>query len=617
MAMKSIESFKQSRGAVAPLVAIMLILIVVCVALVVDLGHIHNVKVELQRAVDAAALAGAQHLNGNANQVTNAKNVAIATAVANGVLETEVTFVDDAACTTSDADSCLGTWDPDALGSAASTRFTQTEISPNAVLVRVQRNVPHAFFFFLPGGSDVTADAIAVATPEVPVLPLAIITCIPAEQMLENPGSLPDMTVCGIAPFKFTNDADDTVAWTSLTYNPDAVDIKEFMEYPDGVEKFNKVIFGRGLTNTDGIENQSVDTGISSPYSAAYPGCPSVFPYGEIIPCGLGKIAGKDIATRADFESIAPTTPDLTQGLQGVFQANLPFDPLTAYGINGSNSALPRWYNINSDNPDFDKDDHFTRIWSQDGVLLRGSEETYSDYVARIASYATCPDVGVSSCNPYGDDRFKIIGNNENFIVEPAGQFRNNLSAVIGFPPSHWPDFRKVIKHAGYPKVGIINGAVVDVIATFLENPLVTDGTNLRCSDNDPFPVGEKTLRVNSPVIFAGACEDWKAISNPSPVQGFTYIGLARTLITRVWPRGAAADFDCGNDNEVVQLPSGGVDCSASDFNPGLRGGISFSLPAESPNAPANFMAIEGLTLVPVADDEEAHASLLKVFLVE
>jgi hypothetical protein len=173
-----------------------------------------------------------------------------------------------------------------------------------------------------------------------------------------------------------------------------------------------------------------------------------------------------------------------------------------------------------------------------------------------------------------------------------------------------------VVKHAGYHKVGVINGAATDVIKTFLENSLVTAGTNLRCSENDPFPAGEETLRVNAPVIFAGACEDWRAISNPSPEHGFTYVGLSKLLITRVWARGVTADFDCGEDTEVVQL-NAGAGCSSSIFEPGLRSGIYFSLPAESPPAPGNLMAVEGLTLVPIADDEEDQGSLLKVFLVE
>ena len=50
------------QGAVAPLVGILMVVFILCVALVVDLGHLHNVKVQLQRAADAGALAAALSL---------------------------------------------------------------------------------------------------------------------------------------------------------------------------------------------------------------------------------------------------------------------------------------------------------------------------------------------------------------------------------------------------------------------------------------------------------------------------------------------------------------------------------------------------------------------------
>ena len=69
---------QHQRGAVAPLIALLLFVIVICVALVVDLGRVHSVKAELQRAVDAAALAGARYVP-RATDVT-----AAATAAAGG-----------------------------------------------------------------------------------------------------------------------------------------------------------------------------------------------------------------------------------------------------------------------------------------------------------------------------------------------------------------------------------------------------------------------------------------------------------------------------------------------------------------------------------------------------
>ena len=50
------------KGAVTVLVAILLVVLLGCVALAVDIGHLYVVRTELQRAADAAALAGAQAL---------------------------------------------------------------------------------------------------------------------------------------------------------------------------------------------------------------------------------------------------------------------------------------------------------------------------------------------------------------------------------------------------------------------------------------------------------------------------------------------------------------------------------------------------------------------------
>jgi len=109
--MRSIRQLNNSEGAVAPLVAIMLIVIVVCVALVADLGHIHNVKVQLQRAVDAAALAAAQQLPGGIPA-----EVAVAVGAANKVDQEGVAI--------QLADVVIGTWNTTIItGQTAADRF--------------------------------------------------------------------------------------------------------------------------------------------------------------------------------------------------------------------------------------------------------------------------------------------------------------------------------------------------------------------------------------------------------------------------------------------------------------------------------------------------------------
>lgn len=52
----------ERRGAIIVMVAILLVVLLGCVALAVDIGHLYVARTELQRAADAAALAGAQAL---------------------------------------------------------------------------------------------------------------------------------------------------------------------------------------------------------------------------------------------------------------------------------------------------------------------------------------------------------------------------------------------------------------------------------------------------------------------------------------------------------------------------------------------------------------------------
>ncbi len=71
------------KGMVMVFVAIALLMFLAIVALVVDLGYGLSVRTELQRVADAAALAGAGHLNGTDAGVVAAKADAIAYAAKN------------------------------------------------------------------------------------------------------------------------------------------------------------------------------------------------------------------------------------------------------------------------------------------------------------------------------------------------------------------------------------------------------------------------------------------------------------------------------------------------------------------------------------------------------
>ncbi len=596
------------KGAVIVLVAVMLVLILTCVAFVVDLGHIHNVKVGLQEAVDAAALAGAAKLDGTSGQIQGAKDVAIATARANGV--TEVSFT-DSECETSATDSCIGTWDAEALGSNAAARWTQTETSPDAILVRATRAVGHIFFFF-GGSTTVTADAIAVATPYNPVLPLALVSCAPTDQIANHPGSLPGMTICDIKSYTFNNDQDDIAAWTSLTFDVSANEVSNYMEPGTGREQFNQVVFGKGLDPPNyGIENTAVDPGAKT-FSTSYEGCR---PDGLDIPCGLGgKINGLDIAPPGDFpvpSAIQPLNQDSTTG---VYSATS-FDPMTGYANNG---YLPRWYNMDPA-ADFQDNDHFTRVWSQDGILLigndpaTGGQESFAAYQARLTSYRN------GTVKPYGDDRFVAGAGTQGDIIESyTGNTKNKILASLqsagvatGNPSSIlFPAFRVVPQYAGYPKVYVFNGTAASILADFLANPDVTDAdSNLKCRQDIDLPPGEHALIVNVPVIFAGACETWKAISNASPKHTLSYVGMAKLLLTRAWKNPDA--YDCGSNFVNVTTDMGGNSCDLSVFDPPPGSGNDLS------EVTAHIHAIEGVSLFPIPDTLARQASLLKVELVE
>jgi hypothetical protein len=595
--MKSYGYLNNAKGAVAPLVAIMLVVIIVCVALVVDLGHIHNVKIQLQRAVDAAALAAAKQLNGSADQVANARAIAVATAAANDV--TEIIFV-DAECKYSSTESCLGTWNADDLNLEADARFNQTEDSPEAVLVRAARVVPHIFFFFV-DSTQVSADAIAVAEPFNPVLPLALISCTPTDEIAQSPGTLPGMTVCDIKTYSFNNDQDDTAAWTSLTFDVNANQVKNYMEPGTGREQFNQVVFGKDLPEPNfGIENTAVDSSASS-FSSSYPGCQ---PDGLDIDCGLGRIGTKDIARWDEFTGPSPLPALVKDAVTGIYSPS-GFDPMTGYGIN---RALPRWYNLNPD-PDFQDDDHFTRVWSQDGILLIGENESFADYQTRLASYRNGSDL------PYGDNRFVAGAGVQGDIIETySGGTRNQILAgfesagisTVGAPSTIlFPNFKVVPGYAGYPKVYVFNGVAGSILNDFLANPDVMEESHLKCRQDPDLPPDEHAMIVNMPVIFAGDCETWQALSLGNNNFTLSYVGMAKFLMTRVWRN--PDDYDCGSNFVNVGSP-----CDPTTFNPPPGGGNLLS--AVNFNTPG---ALEGVHLYPVPDELARQASLLKVVLVE
>ena len=578
-------SLSNERGAVVVLVAVLLFLIFFCVALVVDIGHIHNVKIELQRAVDAAALAGAQVLPADETAVDAA---AVAMGYANQV--------DNDAVVIDPAEVKLGCWEEEiSQALTASNRFTTpaedancTAIKINAVKVKVTLDVPH-FFFFPVDDSTVIADAIAVAHSVNPVMPLTIISCIPIASTLGNPGTLPGTSPCDIRYYSFSPDTEDTGAWSGLTLNKSANEIGAMLEGPEGRELFEQIVYGKGLgPDNNGIENTAPSTGVCSPEDFT-------------INCGLGMINGEDLAPPSDFPSPSgfPETPQplAKDAVTGIYQPS-GFDPMNGYSQNG---ALPRWYNLNDDGT-LKTDDHFVRLWSLDGLLLKGNgptPETFENYQLRLKSYLDSPLTAPPA--PFNDGRMTSLiksgsSLNPKEIKAIAEQYGVANSAV-----NYWPDAQKIIDLAGYPRVNVTNGTATTLIDTFFSNEEIATGAILNCSENDPL-VGN-TVRLQVPVIFAGFCESWKALGG-NEQHILNYVGMADFLLTRGWKPGQNGDLACA-DNFV----SGGS-CGTSLTTPAPLVGGEFR------QVVMNAKAFEGLIKIPEIVGATGNSST-KVYLVE
>lgn len=604
------------KGAVAPLIAVLLLVIIVSVAFVVDLGHVHNVKAELQRAVDAAALAGARHLP----DPDRVDAVAIATAANN--------TVDKEAVVVTPENVILGAWDMDTLTATASDRFTPTLINPNAVYVRAERDVGHIFFFFQ-DDTPVVADAIAVAEPVNPIIPLTMVSCIPLDGSENNPGALPGTGICDIRLYTLATDQDDTSAWTSLTLDANAADIADLLDGDAGRELFEQIVFGRGLGTTQGIENEDP--------AAPGVGCD---PDGTSIGCGLGQVVeGEDLSAPEDFTvptgaGASPAQAIVRNDLD-IFEApeTNTFNPLTAYNLDGG--MLPRWYNTNPDGS-LKTDDHFARLWSLDGFLLppikdiNNEQENFYDFQDRLEALylsasildgsETDPEIvaaykeldvdldGVLDDFPFPVSYFQpgggnFIDNNPSPSLQDAiaDYFKSDFPGLRKQDVKYWPDFGAVMAYAGYPRVGVINGNAASLMADFLSNPEVATGEVMNCSPQEVLKSYD-ALRVQVPVIFAGYCEAWKAIANTSQVHSLYYVGLADVYLVRAWK--TPYDYACGG-NFVSVL---GESCQGDTFDPPL---VSYEYQTVNENA----FALEGLVTIP--EIHTGGSSSTKVYLVE
>jgi len=559
----------QQTGAVAPLVAVLLVLIIVCVALVVDAGHMHNTRIQLQRAVDASALAGAAQLLGDTDEQTRAIGISQATAVENRVIGRNVSLADDGIVVevgywdTSDDAKLNQDLDPNTDERFALTPPEGQEV--NAVRVSATTTVDHIFFFFR-DSTDIHAKAIAVNEKINPVLPLAVISCIPP-----TGPQVGATDVCGIEHYFYESNT-NTAGWTALTLGgsggASATEILQLFG-PEGRTLFNQIV--------SQLQAEAIDSGRAVPFDPTYAGCESND--GTNIDCGLNN--------------------PLNASGGGDFALVESGDPLTRY------TALP---NLITD--DSDEIQAFKDILSQaeyDGAggridhLLQDAAETDASYQARLQ------DLYEGTTNPYGDGRFQPdpVSGDDQFIIEDGGIYSAN--------------FDRVIDYAGYPPVEGTTGSMTTVMDALIEDiaadpdgkkdvefkQSLTDEHQPFDQDNQATSSGlGDTLLFTIPVIFSPECPFNPNTANSTEFENqLHYVGLAKFLVTRIWK-----GQDCYATTTPVTLV-GSPSCGT--FEPPLISS-QFACPVDNTHPPHAF---EGLIRPPTAGDQ-SEGAFSTVYLV-
>jgi Flp pilus assembly protein TadG len=163
----------KDRGGVLVAFAVLLMLLMGFMGLALDFGHLYIIRTELQTAMDACALAGAQELNGQPDALTRATNAGIAAGNANRV------------------DMQLANWNGKGGLTAADISFRDkdhaaTTVSANARYVRCAHTQPATRTSLLlmfgqalgstayAGTMDVAAAAEATTTPAQSTCPMPL-----------------------------------------------------------------------------------------------------------------------------------------------------------------------------------------------------------------------------------------------------------------------------------------------------------------------------------------------------------------------------------------------------------------------------------------------------------
>lgn len=191
------------RAASSVVLAVSLVVVLGFAALAVDIGALRQVQAQLQVACDAAALAGASHLDETAEGLTRAQAASLAFGSLNAVRETQLAPDEFAVA--------FGVWTPETRTFAESTDPARI----NAVRVdAVPRSVdtPLAGLAWYIGFADVTARAIGIRPPPEPAdevacfLPIAIPMC--RADAIEAAGHP------WVAALQLATDSTDTMGWS-------------------------------------------------------------------------------------------------------------------------------------------------------------------------------------------------------------------------------------------------------------------------------------------------------------------------------------------------------------------------------------------------------------------
>lgn len=271
-----LSNLKDQTGAVAIMVALLLIVFIGFAALAIDLGHLYVVRNELQNAADAGSLAGARFLYNDTGTLVNvgANQIAYDAATANN---SEKVSVDVNWTSGNDGDVQRGHWSfadreftpnaataPVDLWNASTAELDANTSFINAVKVVARRQgTPVASFFARIFGHDsfeLAADAVAYIgfagnlQPGEADQPIAI--C--AQSIRDENGYYS----CNIGRMlnSGSNDAThNTAGWTNFSQPCETANANEMRQLICGSGNPDAVTYGDGMGATGGVQQTTFD----------------------------------------------------------------------------------------------------------------------------------------------------------------------------------------------------------------------------------------------------------------------------------------------------------------------------------------------------------------------